>query len=80
MRLFNHMDKLSKDNRVFLEEYLQAVQTLPMLNIWTAFTAQDFRRIKDRDNGYFTRQQFVDYCWRESKLTLKGRERELEEL
>jgi hypothetical protein len=36
--------------------------------------------MKDRECGFITRPQFVNYCWRENKITLKDRFRELEEL
>ena len=80
VRLFEHLDRASHDGRVFMEEYNQGVKSLPMLNMQIELKLDDFRRIKQRNNGYFSQEEFVDYMWRNNRISITERPREMDEI
>ena len=79
-RLFDHLDRPSRDQRVFQEEFSQGIKTLPMLGMPVKLTLDDFRRIKQRNNGYFSLSEFMSYMWHNNRTTIQDRDREIEEI
>lgn len=51
-----------------------------MLNMQIELKLDDFRRIKQRNNGFFSQEEFVDYMWRNNRISITERPREMDEI
>lgn len=78
--MFDHLDRGSKDGKVYLDEFNTSIQSLRMIDVPIRLSGSDFRKMKDKSKGYFDKQQFVDYCWRTGLTTLTERPKEMEDI